>query len=276
LAIRKIYDILKTMAKCWTIKEENQKRKELVKLYINQNKTIGEIGKILGIAEQTVYDRIIRLGIPVTPERKPHYLNKKRGELNFPDFSEKLAEFAGIMLGDGHIGPGQIRISFNSITDEEYVIYAKKLLKFLFKVEPGLCQRKKENAVELFISSVDLIDYLRKKGLSVANKVKYQVDAPSWIFTKDSYKKYFLRGFFDTDGSIYRLKFGVQMCFCNRSLPLLYSARKILIELKYHPPNISGYNFYLTRKSDLFRYITEIGFGNLKHFRRAKNFGAIQ
>lgn len=263
------------MPRRWTIEEENQKRKELVNLYVDQNKTIGEIGKVLGIAEQTVYDQIVRLGIPVTPERKYHYLNKKKGELGFPDFSEKLAEFVGIMLGDGHISPGQIWIYFNSITDKKYVLYVKKLLKSLFKVEAGFCKRKKQNAVELFISSVDLIRYLREKGLFVTNKVKYQVDAPSWIFTEDSYKKHFLRGFFDTDGSIYRLKFGVQMSFCNRSLPLLNSARNILLELGYHPSNISGYNFYLTRKPDLFKYIKEVGVGNQKHFRRAEKFGII-
>lgn len=263
------------MPKCWTIEEENQKRKELIKLYVNQNKTIKEIGKILGLAEGTVYDRMLRLGISTAPEKKTHYLNKKRGELNFPDFSEKLAEFAGIMLGDGHISPGQIWISFNSITDKKYFLYVKKLLKFLFKVDAGYHKRKKENGIDLFISSVDLVNFLREKGLFVGNKVKHQVDVPSWIFSKESYKKCFLKGFFDTDGSIYKLKFGVQMCFCNRSLPLLHSARKILLDLGYHPSNISGSNLYLTRRQDLFRYKREIGVGNPKHFGRAEKFGII-
>lgn len=263
------------MPKRWTIEEENQKRRELIELYINQNKTIGEIGKILGIAEQTVFDRLIRLGIPTVPERKLHYLNRKRGELNFPDFSEKLAEFFGIMLGDGHISSGQIRISLNSITDKKYSLYIKTLLKSLFKVSPGFSRRKNQQALDIFISSVDLIDYLKRKGLFVTNKVKYQVDVPSWIFNKDSYKKAFLRGFFDTDGSIYLLRFGVQMGFSNKSVPLLSSTRKILINLSYHPSNISSNKIYLTRKPDLYRYAKEIGFGNPYHRRRAKKFGII-
>jgi intein/homing endonuclease len=259
----------------WTIEEENKKRRELIELYIHQNKTIGEISKILGIAEQTVFKRMKRLDIPTAPENKPHYLNRKRGELNFPDFSDQLAEFVGIMLGDGHISSGQIRISLNSITDKKYSLYIETLLKSLFKVSPGFSRRKNQQALDLFISSVDLIDYLKGKGLFVTNKVKYQVDVPSWIFTKDSYKKSFLKGFFDTDGSIYLLRFGVQMGFSNKSNPLLHSTRKILLDLEYHPSNISSNKVYITRKPDLYRYANEIGFGNPNHAERSKKFGII-
>ena len=65
------------------------------------------------------------------------------------------------------------------------------------------------------------------------------------------------------------------MAFCNRSIPLLGSIRKILLSLNYFSSKISKYNIYLTKKSDLYRYATEIGFGNSKHFKRAKSFGII-
>jgi len=263
------------MPRRWTIEEENQKRRELIELYINQNKTIGDIGKLLGIAEQTVFERLKRFNIPTCPERKPHYLNRKTSELNFPDFSDDFAEFVGIILGDGHIGTGQIWIYFDSIMEKEYVDYVKKLLKSLFKVSPGIRQRTNQNTIELFISSVDLINYLRSKGLFNSNKVKSQVDVPSWLFNKDSYLKSFLRGFFDTDGSIYLLKFGVQMSFSNCSIPLLRSTRRILLKLGYYPSNVSNYKLYLTRKPDLYRYIKEIGMNNPHHLERAKKFGII-
>ncbi len=66
------------MARRWTTEEESEKRNELTELYINQNKAIGEIGKILGIAESSVFDRMKRLNIPTMPEKKVHYLNRKR------------------------------------------------------------------------------------------------------------------------------------------------------------------------------------------------------
>jgi len=43
------------MAKAWTKIEKNKYKKELQKLYIKQNLSIKEIGKILDIAEQTVF-----------------------------------------------------------------------------------------------------------------------------------------------------------------------------------------------------------------------------
>ena len=115
------------MARRWTIKEENEKCREIIELYVNQNKTIAEIGKILMISEKTVFKRMKRLNVSSTPERKLHYRNRKRNELNLPDFSGKLAEFFGIMLGDGHIGPGQVWICINTITDKEYIRYVKRL-----------------------------------------------------------------------------------------------------------------------------------------------------
>lgn len=263
------------MPRRWTIEEEQEKRDELIELYISQNRTIGEAGQILKIAEQTVFDRLRRLNIPINPERKLRYLNRKWSKISFPEFSDKLAEFVGIVLGDGHISPGQIWVYINNNADKDYVPYVKELAKSLFSIEPGISYRKDQDMMNLFLSSVDLIKFLRELGLFANDKVREQPDIPAWIFTRSSYQRSFLRGFFDTDGSIYKLKFGVQMNFCNRSVPLLNSTRKILLNLKYHPSNISSYKIYLTRKPDLHRYIKEIGFGNPKHLKRAKKFGII-
>ncbi|MEA3453178.1 MAG: LAGLIDADG family homing endonuclease [Patescibacteria group bacterium] len=260
------------MARKWTPIEQMDKRKELVYLYSHKNQTISEVANSLGIAESTVYDRMVRLQIPTTPERKAGYLSK-RNDVIFPRISNKFAEFIGIMLGDGHIGPGQIWVFVNNTTDKGYIPYVSDLLESLFGVRARISYVNNREMANLYIGSVDLIDYLRKKGLHASNKVREQVDVPLWVLSKNSYKKSFTRGFFDTDGSIYRLKFGVQMCFCNRSLPLLSSTREILLNLGYHPSRISTYNLYLTRKPDLRRYIQEIGFGNPKHSKRAMEFG---
>lgn len=263
------------MARKWTKEEESEKRKELIELYTRQNKTISEIGSFLGVGESTIFDRMKRLNIPTAPEKKLHYLNKKNEGLIFPVFSEKLAEFFGIMLGDGHFSHGQLWVYINNNTDRKYRFYVKELLKSLFGRKPRETHRREQDMINLFLNSVDLIRYLKKYGLTGSNKVKSQIDVPSWIFLKDSYMKSFLRGFFDTDGSVYKIRFGVQMCFCNRSLPLINSTRKILLELGYHPSNVSGYNLYLTRRPDLLKYLSEIGFGNPKHFKRARKFKII-
>ena len=76
----------------WTLKEEKLKKRELKDLYIKQNKTIFETGKVLGIKFQTIYDRLLRLGIKSCPERKLYYLNKHRAIKIPKAYSEKLAE----------------------------------------------------------------------------------------------------------------------------------------------------------------------------------------
>ena len=98
------------MTRRWTESEEEKKKRELLKLYVKQNKSIREVGKILGIAESTVYDRLVRLGISSLRARKPRY-NNIRDDLLIPKYSEDLAEFTGILLGDGHLNPTQVTVT---------------------------------------------------------------------------------------------------------------------------------------------------------------------
>ncbi|HVO28717.1 MAG TPA: hypothetical protein VMT81_01915, partial [Candidatus Paceibacterota bacterium] len=84
------------MARAWTASEKKYHRAELLDLYVAQNKTIGEVALVLNIKPTTVYDRLLRLDIPVIKERKLHYLNQ-RSDVTVPSArSERLAEFFGI------------------------------------------------------------------------------------------------------------------------------------------------------------------------------------
>lgn len=258
----------------WTRKQEKQKRKELEHLYIEEKKTIFEVGQELGISWKTVYDRMQRLGIKTDPTRKISYQRKRK--IDLPKSSYTLAEFTGIMLGDGQIAPrnGQVCITINTITDRGYIKYVANLLENLFHTYVSYSWRK--STVTIFISSVELLKKLKKIGLSSPNKVKTQVDIPSWIFKRKKYQMGFFKGLFDTDGSIYKLRFGTQMALTNRSWPLLISSRRILKQLGFHPSKISSFKIYLTRNEDLKKYFKEIGSGNPKHLRRARKFGIIK
>ncbi len=262
----------------WTIKEEKNKKKELVTLYVKENKTIFETGKILGIKYQTVYDRLKRLGIPTCPERKPKFRNF-RTDIKIPNkYSGKLAEFVGILLGDGHISNTQIVIYINSL-ETPYIKYIEKLFKKLFGAAShkshALSKRVREyHVTDIRLGSTELVRYFLKMGL-VRNKTKSQIDIPAWINIKQKYQLAFLRGFFDTDGSVYKLKFGTQICYKNASIPLLKSTQKILTDFDYHPSQISYRSLYLTRKKDLRRFFKEVGPANQKHLNRAKLFKVI-
>ncbi|MDP3770197.1 MAG: LAGLIDADG family homing endonuclease [bacterium] len=258
------------MAHRWNQIEEKEKRNELSRLYIKENKTIAEIARSLRIAESSVFQRMMRLGIASTPEKKTTYIAKRRTDVVLPSKrSPELAEFFGIMLGDGSLSHYQVVITLGT-KERAYAEYICELMYKLFNVRPKIAVRKNQ-CKDVYIGSLDLTGWLQKEGL-VFNKVKHQVDIPKWIFSDRSFMARALRGLIDTDGSVYALKFGTQISFCNYSKPLIKSVRKIFSKLHFHPSKITGHNLYLTRQEDIERYFYEIGFKNKKHEKRFLGF----
>ncbi len=94
-----------------------------------------------------------------------------------------LAEFIGIVLGDGGITSSQLRITLNRIADKQYVEYVSLLVERLFGYKPSRMERKDASATVLSVCGVDFIRYLHKIGLLTGNKVRQQVNVPSWIST---------------------------------------------------------------------------------------------
>jgi len=257
------------MARKWTELEEKTKRRELQRLYVKENKTISEIARVLKLGESSVYDRLVRLSIPTLRSEK-HGFNNRRADVVIPQrYSEELAEFIGIMLGDGHLAPTQVTVALGK-KERSYIEYISRLIQHLFNVRPRIFTSKKNNYI-VYFGSTDVVRWLQKMGL-VSNKVKSQVDAPGWIFDKKQYLRSFLRGFFDTDGSVYKLRFGVQVSFTNRSLPILRSLQKTLKLLGYSPSAISKYCIYLTKRSQVRRFFQEIQPSNQKHQLRFEKF----
>ena len=70
------------------------------------------------------------------------------------------------------------------------------------------------------------------------------------------------------NGSVYKLKYGIQISFCNRSLPILKSLQLMLKKLGYTPSSVSLYNIYLTKRKDVKRFFEEIKPSNPKHIDR--------
>lgn len=256
------------MPRRWTTKEETRYRKELFDLYVRKNKTIGEIGDLLNLSGASVFGRMRRLGVPTAPHNKPRYCNK-RTDIRIPSYSASLAEFVGIMLGDGHLSRFQVAVTLGS-KEYAYVTHVQALMKTLFKVPAAVIQKKSGHR-EVYIGSTAITGWLREMGL-VSNKVREQVSAPRWIFSKEEYLRAFVRGFFDTDGSLYRLRFGIQISFTNHSRPLLVALQTMLKTLEYSPSAISAGRVYLTRRVEVERFFREIAPANLKHRRRYREF----
>jgi len=109
------------------------------------------------------------------------------------------------------------------------------------------------------------------------NKVRNQVDIPSWIHRNIIYQKACLRGLIDTDGSFYLHEYKLngqkyrylKLCFTNRSKPLLNSAFAIFKNLRLKA-YLDGDHVSIYSRPEIKRYFQEIGSHNPKHLHKFK------
>ena len=138
----RLADILMTvspiidMSRIWTPDKTQQIHDTLVRLYVQEEKTIFQIANLQGITAQTVYSRLKRFGIPTNPKFK------KRQDLTIPkEYTAEMAEFFGIMTGDGHVSHFQIHITVG--LDYDYSEYVVEHCERLFGARPSISYRKK-------------------------------------------------------------------------------------------------------------------------------------
>lgn len=210
----------------------------------------------------------------------------KTKEIMFPKDSEELAEFYGIMLGDGNlnktksyrVGTYMIRIVGDYRFDKEYLInYVKPIIEKLFSIRVRIGKYKKENGMFIEAHSVRLVEFLEKKEFKSGNKIKNQVTIPLWISANKQYLKACLRGLIDTDGSIFKMSNKdpklMRISFTNLNKTLLKDTRNFFIKLRYHPSKIiNNKHFFISRKGEIVKYLKEIGFSNQKHTDRLQKF----
>lgn len=194
-----------------------------------------------------------------------------------PKFSEELAEFVGIILGDGSIGKSQISITFHSENDKEYGGFVVNLIKKLFNVYVGTCLKKNFKAVGYNISRTELIRFCTKKlGLKQGNKIKQQVDIPEWIKRNKRYSVACARGLMDTDGCIFIHKYKVngkqysykKLSFRSYSEPLFRSMYEILRNIGLTPRIAGGNDLRIDSKAGVQSYFRLVGSNNPKHLKK--------
>lgn len=97
-------------------------------------------------------------------------------KVTLPKNSLELAEFIGILLGDGGVTPYQVTITLNRYDDTKYIAYVAKLCTKLFGFPPSLHYRK--SVCTIIISRVGLVKFLVNMGMVIGSKVRHQVDIP--------------------------------------------------------------------------------------------------
>lgn len=187
-----------------------------------------------------------------------------------PNKSAQLAEFVGVVLGDGCITPSQVQITLNSVADKHYISYVNQLVIKLFHYSPGIHQRKKSRAKVLTITGVNYVKMLGKLGLSPGDKVKKQVKVPDWVVCNRSFSIMCLRGLMDTDGGIFMHSYMVgkkrytylKLQFSNRSDRLRHFVFTVLTDLKLNPKHAGNKHVWLYSENEVIQYLDLVGSSN--------------
>lgn len=229
-------------------------------------------------------------------ERLEENWGKKKGginsigrtkKINMPVDSLELAEFYGIMLGDGNShktnyynsrkdkrGTFMIRIVGDSRLDYDYFVnYVKSLIEKLFEIKVRMGKFKNSNAIFLEAHGTKIVEFLEGKGFPPGNKIKNKLRIPEWIKNNKQYLKSCLRGLYDTDGSVYKLtgQNSHQICFTNANQGLLQDVVDSLLSLRINCSKISkGKDIYITKKSELRKFLKLINFSNDRHLKKVR------
>lgn len=201
-----------------------------------------------------------------------------RKRIRRPGHSKELAEFVGIVLGDGGITERQVTITLHRYDDAEYSAFVVKLIKELFGVPVGIHHKKKAAADNFVVSRTELVDFCTEKlGLRKGNKVKQQVGVPEWIKKSKSYRIACARGLVDTDGSVFTHRYKVsgkqysyiKLSFNNSSRPLTNFVFTVFQEIGLHPRYAKGRKeVRIDSAIDMQEYFRIVGSHNPKHLRR--------
>lgn len=200
--------------------------------------------------------------------------------IKIPKKSKYLAEFIGILLGDGNVyiskmnGVYQIKITMHSVTDKEYLMeFVNPLLQSLFGVNGSISFDKNRKGINLRLASKRLVFYLLSIGLKAGDKIGNRIIIPEWIIHNKNFSIACIRGLIDTDGIVFEHKRGshrFHIGFKNNDLQLLVQVWHKFSELGFHPTKISINVFYLCRKDEIELFIKRIGFHNNKHLNKCK------
>jgi len=189
--------------------------------------------------------------------------------------NEKLAEFLGILLGDGNLNKSSNCITIVGSSEElDYYNHTViPLIESLFEVKPKLRFRNDRNAIYIDFNSKQVMNYLSKEiGLVRGNKKFAHV--PGIVKNNLKAIPHFLRGLFDTDGC---LKFSKQISqknyypriqFCFNDAPFVHEVKDLLEKVGFNvgmwkDSRFNGLIFYqISGRDNLEKWMDSVGSNN--------------
>jgi DNA-binding transcriptional regulator WhiA len=189
--------------------------------------------------------------------------------------TEEEFEILGIMFGDGCLSKTersvQITITGNKFDDRTYLLkHVRPLFHSVFGLELTSRDRHGENTMDLYRYSKDVALTLHSWGMPIGLK-KLENLTPKLAVTASA----FIRGVFDTDGSVYR-KYGpyAQVQFKTVSKALMSFIRDKMTTFGLHAtrirPDETKHRFLLCRQEEVETFFRLVKPSNPKHIERLR------
>jgi len=212
---------------------------------------------------------------------------------------EELAELIGIHIGDGCISENkrysEYYLGGDLIEEIEYhdswvgPLFNKKIMIPLFGKEVTYKKYPKVGIYGFYIFNKKLVDFFKVLGINAGSKINLGI--PNKILSDKKLLKRFIRGLFDTDGSLYFDKnYSAKNKKNNAPMIKLGTVSKKLIEDVFNSLKGMGlnprmrlpyqgkrdknkvYSVLLYRRKDIEFFINEIKFKNPKHYTKWQVF----
>jgi len=256
---KRLFENLKRGDKSWNdLAKELRLSRAMIFNYIN-----GSFPIPIEIYEEI--SRISGIKVPVIIVEKKRYLKK---EIIPPKLDEELAEILGALNGDGHLSgiSNEISVTCSRELDREYIFHLKELFEKKFGISFKIVIQG--GAIRIRTYCKELVEHLNKRyGLPIGKK-KNNLVIPKPVKENPELLRAYIRGLFDTDGSIYvrRKKDFI--------LEIISVDKRFLEELKMSLKGLgfecgtSGKNLYFYQKNMIKRFFDEIKPANSKHLKK--------
>ena len=205
--------------------------------------------------------------------------------------SKELAEFIGIMLGDGSIGiyksisNGQIRkqyrlkVTTHSEDDKEYSLFVSDLIEKIFLKKPLIRKKKNENTVEVLLFSKKIVNLSLENQLLTHAPKWNRASIPDTILQSD-FDKDVLRGILDTDGSVVRTmnngqiypRLELKISPSPMQKQIIQILQKYNLNFRVHSIGKGKVRLQANGLIQLKKWSKLVGFNNPKHLKKVNTF----
>ena len=201
--------------------------------------------------------------------------NKTEEIKQIKKITQELAELIGSLAGDGHLSHHnyEIVISGHKKLDKEYLTtHIKNIFIKLFNVNVKIKIQNYSNGMRIVVNSKKLMEYLTNEFKLPIGPKKGKLHIPSKIKNNSNLLKKYIRGLFDTDGSIYlKRKNSIVTSIISRDPSFLNEVKIALTKLGY-TPSVSGKNLYIYSQKEVKKFFKDIKPQNNRHTKNYDKF----